>query len=78
MVPESATTNDPQKARWHQVEVRASSRRSQHVAILGDRRNYVSALVVPSFPVLEQHASEKGIPFASREELVTRPEIIAL
>jgi long-chain acyl-CoA synthetase len=49
----------------------------EHVAILGDRRNYVGALVVPSFPALEQHARENGIPFASREELVTRPEIIA-
>jgi long-chain acyl-CoA synthetase len=49
----------------------------EHVAILGDRRNFVSALVVPSFPALEQHARENGIPFASREQLVTRPEIIA-
>jgi len=48
----------------------------EHVAILGDRRNYVSALVVPSFPALEQHARENGIPFASRQELVTRPEIV--
>ncbi|BDG05639.1 AMP-dependent synthetase/ligase [Anaeromyxobacter oryzae] len=50
----------------------------EQVAILGDKRNYVSALVVPSFPALEQHAREHGIAFASREELVTRPEIVAL
>ena len=50
----------------------------EHVALLGDGRNYVSALVVPSFPALEQHARENGIAFASREELVTRPEIVAL
>ena len=49
----------------------------ENVAVLGDRRSYVSALVVPSFPVLEQHARENGIPFASREDLVTRPEIRA-
>jgi long-chain acyl-CoA synthetase len=49
----------------------------EQVAILGDKRNYVSALVVPSFPALEQHARENGIPFASREELVSRPEIVA-
>jgi long-chain acyl-CoA synthetase len=49
----------------------------EHVAILGDKRNYVSALVVPSFPTLEQHARESGIPFASREELLARPEIVA-
>ena len=49
----------------------------EQVAVLGDKRNYVSALVVPSFPALEQHARENGIPFASREELVSRPEIVA-
>jgi long-chain acyl-CoA synthetase len=49
----------------------------EHVAVLGDKRNYVSALVVPSFPALEQHARENGIPFASREELVSRPEVVA-
>jgi long-chain acyl-CoA synthetase len=49
----------------------------EQVAVLGDRRNYVSALVVPSFPALERHARERGIPFASREELVARPEIVA-
>jgi long-chain acyl-CoA synthetase len=47
----------------------------EQVAVLGDKRNYVSALVVPSFPALEQHARENGVPFASREELVRRPEI---
>ncbi len=50
----------------------------EQVAVLGDRRKYVSALVVPSFPTLEQHARENGIPFASREELVARPEVVAL
>jgi long-chain acyl-CoA synthetase len=49
----------------------------EHVAVLGDKRRYVSALVVPSFPALEQHAREHHIAFASREELVTRPEIVA-
>jgi long-chain acyl-CoA synthetase len=49
----------------------------ENVAILGDKRKYVSALVVPSFPALEQHARENGILFASREELVARPEIVA-
>jgi long-chain acyl-CoA synthetase len=49
----------------------------EQVAVLGDRRPYVSALVVPSFPALEQHARDDGIPFTSRAELVSRPEIVA-
>jgi long-chain acyl-CoA synthetase len=50
----------------------------EHVAVLGDKRSYVTALVVPSFPTLEQHARAHGIAFASREELVARPEIVEL
>ena len=49
----------------------------EHVAVLGDKRRFVSALVVPTFPALEQHARENGIRFGSREELVTRLEIVA-
>ncbi len=49
----------------------------EHLAIVGDRRPYLTALVVPAFPALEAHAREAGIPFASREELVARPEIVA-
>jgi len=47
----------------------------QAVAI-GDRKKYISALIVPSFEMLIQYANEKGIPFNSREELVRHPEIV--
>jgi long-chain acyl-CoA synthetase len=50
----------------------------EQLAVVGDRRPYVAALVVPAFPVLEQHARDAGLSFASREELVARPEIVAL
>ena len=50
----------------------------ENVAVLGDRRLYVTALVVPAFPVLEQWAKERGIPYASRDELVARPDVVAL
>ena len=49
----------------------------EQLAIIGDRRPYVSALVVPAYPALEQHAREAGIPFASREELVAHPQVVA-
>jgi long-chain acyl-CoA synthetase len=50
----------------------------EQLAVVGDRRPYVAALVVPAFPALEQHARDAGLPFSSREELVARPEIVAL
>jgi long-chain acyl-CoA synthetase len=46
------------------------------VSIIGDLRQYVTALIVPSFEVLEDYARKNGIPFASHEELVERPEIL--
>jgi long-chain acyl-CoA synthetase len=49
----------------------------EQVAVVGDRRPYVTALIVPAFAALEPHARAQGIPFASREELVARPEIVA-
>lgn len=50
----------------------------EQVVVVGDRRNFLSALVVPSFPALEERARRDGIPFASREELVNRPEVEAI
>jgi long-chain acyl-CoA synthetase len=48
------------------------------VAIIGDRRPYLTALLVPAFPALEAHAREAGITFSSREELVAAPAVVAL
>ncbi len=50
----------------------------EQVVVVGDRRNFLSALVVPNFPALEERARQDGIPFASREELVERPEVVAI
>jgi long-chain acyl-CoA synthetase len=46
--------------------------------LIGDRRNFPCALVVPNFETLEKWAREKGVGFASRDELVQRPEVVAL
>jgi long-chain acyl-CoA synthetase len=47
------------------------------VVMIGNRRNFPSALVVPSFDTLESWAKEKGIPPGPRTELVRRPEVVA-
>jgi long-chain acyl-CoA synthetase len=47
------------------------------VAVIGDGRKYVSALIVPSFEQLEKHATEQGIFFTSREELLKNPRILS-
>ena len=46
-------------------------------AVIGDGRKYVSALIVPSFEQLENHAAEQGITFSSREELLKNPGILS-
>jgi long-chain acyl-CoA synthetase len=48
------------------------------VVMIGDRRNFPAALVIPAFEALEKWAREKGVAFASREELIARPEVVAL
>jgi long-chain acyl-CoA synthetase len=48
------------------------------VVMIGDRRNFPAALVVPNFEALEKWAREKGLSFSTREELVERPEVLAL
>ncbi|MFQ6674530.1 MAG: long-chain fatty acid--CoA ligase, partial [Fidelibacterota bacterium] len=46
--------------------------------VIGDRRKFVSALVVPSLEALETYAHKQGIEFDSREELIENPKIVAL
>ena len=56
-------------------------RRSPLVAeavVLGDRRRYVAALLVPEFTALERRLQGLGRPPAARDELVTRPDVVAL
>lgn len=49
----------------------------EQIAAVGDRRHFISALIVPAFAELEKFARERGIPFTDREDLVRHPEIIA-
>lgn len=48
------------------------------LAVIGDGRKYISALIVPAFEVLEPWAKANGISFASRAELVQHEKVRAL
>lgn len=56
----------------------SSDRYIEQIAVIGDQRKFVSALIVPAYALLEQYATQKGIPYDSREELVAHKEIIRL
>ncbi len=49
----------------------------EYIAVVGDGRKYISALIVPSFENLEDWANKNSIPFSSREDLIKKPEVIA-
>ena len=50
----------------------------EQVMIIGDQRNFLSALLVPNFEKLEAFAKEKSIPSRDREALVKDPQVIEL
>lgn len=56
----------------------SSDKYVDQIAVIGDQRKFVSALIVPSYPLLEKYAEEKGIECGSREELVKNKEIMRL
>ncbi|HOP28043.1 MAG TPA: long-chain fatty acid--CoA ligase [Spirochaetota bacterium] len=49
----------------------------EYIAVVGDGRKYITALVVPSFENLEDWAKKNGVPFSSREDLIKDPKVIA-
>ena len=46
--------------------------------LLGDRRKYAAALIVPAFSALERRLKDLGRPPASRDDLIARPDVVAL
>ena len=47
------------------------------VLVIGDKRKFVSALIVPNFQLLETYAREHEIPCESREQMVRHPSLLA-
>ncbi len=52
------------------------SRFIEQIAIIGDKRKFLSALVVPAFPELESWASQQGIQYKDTSELLNHPKVI--
>jgi long-chain acyl-CoA synthetase len=50
----------------------------EQVAVVGEGRSYVTALVVPAFEALEKWARAAGVSFAGREELVRDERVLDL
>jgi len=48
----------------------------EYIAVVGDGRKYVSALIVPSFENLEDWAVKNGIAFSTREELIKNQQVL--
>lgn len=50
----------------------------EQVVVFGDDRKFLTALIVPSFPMLEDYAGKLKISFVSREDLINNALIIKL
>ena len=47
----------------------------EQVAVIGDRRKYVTAIIIPAFEALKDYAKRKKINYKDKSDLVSNPEI---
>lgn len=50
----------------------------EQVAVIGDRRKYVTAIIIPAFEALKQYARQKKIQYRSIDDLIRNTDIRAL
>lgn len=54
----------------------SSDKYIEQIAVIGDHRKFVSALIVPSAPLIEIYAKSKGIAYDNHDTLLQHTEII--
>lgn len=50
----------------------------EQVAVIGDQRKYVTAIIIPAFEALKDYADKKKIQYKNMEELVKNSEIVRM
>ena len=50
----------------------------EQIVVIAEERKFVSALIVPAYPMLEEYAREYNIPFEGREDLCRNAKIIKM
>lgn len=50
----------------------------EQVAVIGDQRKYVTAIIIPAFEALKEYAAKKKIQYKSIEDLVKNSEIVKM
>jgi long-chain acyl-CoA synthetase len=48
----------------------------EQIAVIGNRRKFVSALIVPSFAALQKYFLSQNLSFSTREELIRHPQVL--
>jgi long-chain acyl-CoA synthetase len=56
----------------------ATSRYIDQILVIGDKRKFCSAIIVPNFEVLEKFAEEKGVSYQSHKDLCESAEVYQL
>lgn len=50
----------------------------EQVAVIGDERNFVTAIIAPAVPLIEEYAAKQKIKYENVDELLKKPEIYTL
>ena len=50
----------------------------EQVAVIGDKRKYVTAIIIPAFDALKEYARENNITYRTVEDLIANPSILEM